>query len=263
MAEETAAEQPQEPDAPPQQSAEPESSSQDSPESSASQTTPGVQKRIDQLVARISQSEARAAKAEAELEVLRKKDEVPEPEPPVRPKRSDYDDAEAFAEAVADWTDERLAFDTQQREAAEERKRKVAEDQKQQQSVTEKQQETLRWVYKGSDQISDFVNVVMSAPSCSQAMLDVAGSMENGHKVLYDLVQDEAEALRISKLDKYLVAIEMSKRSAKKETSKAPEPPTPVSGGGDTADNGDLRDDLPVDEWAKRFRARRAKRRRA
>ena len=258
MTEETAAQQPQEPDAPPQQSAEPESSPKDSPEESAPQKD-RTQRRIDQLVARMSQAEQRADKAEAELEALRKRDE---PEPPARPQRSEFDDAEAFAEAVADWTDQRLAFADQQREAAEERKRKVAEEQEAQQRLTEKQQKTLEWL-SGSD-ISDFFEVVTRAPICTQAMLDVAESMEDGYKVLYELVQDKAAAEKIAGLDGNRVAIEMMKRSQPKPgTSQAPEPPTPVTGGGDTADKGDLRDDLPMDEWAKRFRDGRAKRRRA
>ena len=267
---ETAAtEQPQEPDAPPQQSAEPESSSPDSPESSATQSKESdrFQRRIDQLVARNSQSIERAVKAEAELEALRNQIATPEPEPPARPKFSDFNgDTEAFAEALAGWTDDRIAFEGQQRDAAEERKRKAAEEQQQQDRLSAKQQDTLSWLQKGNDDINDFVEVVTHAPVCSQAMLDVAENMENGHKVLYELVQDEAEALRISKLDGNLVAIEMAKRlqpKPGKETSKAPEPPTPATGGGDTPDKGDLRDDLSIEEWAKRFRNRRAKRRQA
>lgn len=274
MTEDTAAiEQPQEPDAPPQQSAEPESSSPDSREDSAphpkEQPESRAEKRINQLVARMSNAEQRAARAEAELEALRKQSETPDPvpEPPARPKLSDFDgDTNAYAEALGDWTDKRIAFADEQREAAEARRRKAAEDRQQQESLSAKQQETLSWLQKGNDEIKDFVEIVTAAPICSQAMLDIAESMENGHRVLYELVQDPSEAARIAKLDGNRVAIEMTKRSQPKpgkEPSKAPDPPNPVKGGGDTPDRGDLRDDLPTEEWAKRFRSRRAKRRQA
>ena len=268
MTENTAAtEQPQEPDAPSQQSAELESSSPDSPENSASQPKEPdrFQRRIDQLVARITQSEQRAAKAEAELDVLRKQSETPDPEPPARPTLSEFDgDVTAFTEALADWTDQRIVFADQQREATEERKRKVAQEREEHDRLSAKQKDTLSWLQTGNETIDGFFDVVTTAPICSQAMLDVAESMENGHRVLYELVQDEAEAARIAKLDGNRVAIEMTKLSqpkAGKETSKAPEPPNPATGGGDTPDKGDLRDDLSTEEWAKRFRNRRAKRR--
>ena len=261
MSEDTAAQQPQEPDAPSQQSAETESSKPDSPETASQPKTDRTQRRIDQLVARMSKAEERATKAETELEALRNQE--PDPEPPARPKRSDFEDADAFADALADWTDERIAFADQQRETAEQKRRQEAEDRKSQASVTEKQQQTLAWLEQGNDDIEDFFEVVTQAPICSQAMLDVAESMEGGHKVLYELVQDEAEAARIAQLDGNRVAIEMTQRLQPKagKSSQAPEPANPATGAGDKPDQGDLRDDLPMDEWAKRFRSRRAKRR--
>jgi hypothetical protein len=214
----------------------------------------------------MSHAEQRAARAETELEALRKQSEKPEPtpEPPARPKLSDFNgDAKVFAEAVADWTDERIAFADRQREAAEAKRLKAAQERQQQESLSAKKQETLKWLQKGTDDIEDFFEVVTQATVCSQAMLEVAESMENGHKVLYDLVQDEAEAARIAKLDGHRAAIEMTKRLQPKagRSSQAPPPPTPAKGGGDKPDRGDLRDDLSTEEWAKRFRNRRAKRR--
>ena len=261
--------EPQEPDEPLEQSAEPESSSPDSLEDSAPQPKEQPEtrrdKRINQLVARMSHAEQRAARAEAELEALRKQSEKPDPtpEPPAKPKLSDFNgDAKAFAEAVVDWTDERIAFADRQREAAEAKKRKAAEDRQQQESLTAKQQETFTWLQKGTENIDDFFEVVTQAPWCSQAMLEVAESMDNGHKVLYDLVQDEAEAARIAKLNGHKAALEMTKRLQPKpgnRSSNAPAPPNPAKGSGDKPDRGDLRDDLSTEEWAKRFRNRRAK----
>lgn len=264
----------QETDEPTEQSAADESSHDDSPETSASQTEEQpkrYQKRIDQFRARLTQAEQRAARAEAELEELRQQESKPAepaPEPPPRPKRDDFKgDAEAYAEALGDWTDRRLAFEAEQREARQKSEREAEEKRQQKQKVTERQKQQLAMLEKGMEAHEDYEDVVFDPTlSISEDMLEIATDMENGHDVLYALAQNPKEAARIAQMSDKQAALAMGQfvaTSSKpgKRSSKAPDPPNPAKGGGDRPDRGDLRDDLSTEEWAKRFRKRLAKQR--
>jgi hypothetical protein len=116
---------------------------------------------------------------------------------------------------------------------------------------------------KGQAKFEDFEDVVYD-PSLmiSPEMLEIATDMGNGPDVLYALGQKPDEAARIAGLSgrqAVLAMAEFATSVGPKKGSGAPPPPKPAKGSGDSADTGELRDDLPADEYIRRDRARRAK----
>lgn len=113
-----------------------------------------------------------------------------------------------------------------------------------------------------------------------QALAVAVQDSEAGPELLYYLGQNPDEVERLSGLQGTAVIRAIGKLEAKLESvapqesaekveapkpapapiSKAPAPITPVSKPSAAADNGELRDDLPMREWDKRFRKKLEKR---
>jgi hypothetical protein len=209
----------------------------------------GVQERFSELTAKRKEAEARAAEAEsqrlareaelaearAELERLKNPPKTEnEPEPNPRPKRADFNDPDAYDEAVILWATGNAAAAiprqlAEQRAAALEQQRKAATD-AQARATNEAWQAKVE-TFKSEK--PDFEDVALSK---DVAVTPIMGNMilnaENGPAMAYYLGQNPAEAARIAALPPPRQAIEMGRISIKLETpppvSKAPPPIKPV-----------------------------------
>lgn len=222
---------------------------------------------------RISQLTARAHRAEERAEYWRDQalraqhkpvqSEQPEPEPKP-PKLSDFKgDFEKFADAQNKYVKDIRDYDRRQAQKAEERKRAESEAREKQAKTGERERQYLAMFDQGREKHDDYDEVVFDETlELSQEVLDVTTDLENGADVLYALAQKPKELARISGLTGRQVVLEVAKFANSMKPAKgsnAPPPPRPARGAGDLADQGELRDDLPADEWIRRDRERRAK----
>jgi hypothetical protein len=189
---------------------------------------------------------------------------APQPAPePQAPKLDDFQgDLKKFAEAQTRYVKDIRDYDRKQTQKAEEQRRAESETREKQAKLSEREQQYLSMFDLGRGKHDDFDDVVFDESlHLSQAVLDVATDLDNGAEVLYALAQKPRELGRISGLSGTQVALEMAKFAIKPVSrgSGAPPPPKPAKGAGDSADQGELRDDAPTDEWIRRDRERRAK----
>lgn len=222
------------------------------------------EKRIGQYRARLTRAEERAEywRDQALRAQQPKAAEKPDPEP-APPKLSDFKgNLEQFAEAQTKYVKDIRDYDRRQAQKAEERRRAESESREKQAKLSEREQQYMSMFDHGRGKHEDFDDVVFDESlHLSQEVLDVATDLENGADILYALAQKPKELARLSKMSERQVAMEMAKMTAKPVSrgSGAPPPPKPAKGAGDSADSGELRDDLSTDEWIRRDRERRAK----
>jgi hypothetical protein len=229
-------ETPAEPEAP-----EPEAAPDSDPvikqEPNEAEPSAGVQKRIDKAVAKQREAERRAEEAErklAEAQGSRPASEHAEPaKPEGRPVAEDFKSYDEYVEAL-------VSHRYEQREQA----KAQAEAQKQAQAAAVTQQSA--WDERKAKVVvehPDWEEVVGEAAiPVSRAMHDAILTSEHGPAIAYELASHPDEAKRISALPPLAAAREIGKLEAKFEAkptpepekpkvSKAPKPPTPVTGG--------------------------------
>lgn len=190
----------------------------------------GVQKRISELTRNWRTTE-RDRDYWREL-ALGKQQEPAKPEPQGRPKVDDFEDYEAYVEALTDFKVNQRAESMQ----AENRK------QQEQQAQTQRQQQFQTRVTEFSQEHPDFWEVAGN-PSVpiSQPIVDAAMESDMGPQVLYHLGQHPDEAAKLSGLSPVAVAREVGRLEARLQlppqpkASQAPDPIEPVGGGGETA----------------------------
>jgi hypothetical protein len=238
-----------------------------------SETPPVKSNRAERRIATLT---ARAARAEEKAEywrdqALRAKAEpkpssvANEPQPPKRPTFQDFGgDYEQFAEALGKYTDDRLEYDRKQRDAAAETERRRRETSQHEASLTERQQKQLSVVRQAQSLDEDFAEQVETGAftfALTDKMLDIVTDMDKGAAVLVGLMARPEEAARIAGLKGNEVALELAKFALAMSTPKpkgsgAPPPPKPPKGSSDPADQAELRDDLSMEEWARRYKQR-------
>lgn len=194
-----------------------------------------IDRRIAQLTARLANEAAERQRGARELEALRamlaaKEGGEKAPEPPAQPE-----DRQAAIRAEA----ERIVAQQRMQEA------------------------TNSWLKAG---YSDFGKEEFDAKSGvlaqlgateKQGFLEALVGLENGHKVVPMLADDQDEAMRILELPPLRMAAELGKLAAKASipapkpsVSKAPPPNAPVKGGA-KRDWALTDPDIPMDVWVK------------
>lgn len=243
-------------------------------EKSKAHTEPGVQKRIDRESARRKRAEEEAAywrgRAEA-LETGRKADKEPEGDvsPPWdgtggqkaagRPKEDDFETHSEYIEALTDWKVQESLKGEQVRRAQTEQK-----------TASEKQRAEFEQAKKtvhdagvkefGDDYIEDVIQNPDLTITPSMALFITDSDV--GHKLAYHLAQNTETAEKIAALSPVKQAREMlalEQQLKAKQTTKAPEPLTPLKGGAKPAvdwTNPDLSEEARISQIRERRRAR-------
>jgi DNA repair exonuclease SbcCD ATPase subunit len=117
--------------------------------------------------------------------------------------------------------------------------------------------------HTGKTEFPDFDQAVsnLQMVGVGREFLELATTSDAGAKLIHHLGTDLDEAARIAALPPVQMARELTRLEFKlaqpvaKPVSKAPAPITPIGAGG-ASDSG-LRDDLPIDEWMRRNRAKK------
>lgn len=192
----------------------------------------GVQKRIDQAIAKQRAAEREAAQLKAEL--ARVKQEAAKP-PETKPDPNKFEDQTAYLEALAEWK----AKETLKAKEAEQAKTDEEVEQEEEKARVETMMET------GREKYEDFDAVVLAENlKISPEMIEAAMISEIGAEVLYFLGKNPKEAARLSAIrNPVSVAREIGKIEAKltsdpeagkpkpREVSKAPDPINPIKPG--------------------------------
>lgn len=222
----------------PEESAPPEQ-----PEDPAAEASPkpakGVQKRIDELVRQREDAERRAEAERTEklrlLALVERGNTPPKPEPeadpePQRPDRTAFQDAEAYANALADYADAKASWSAKnavQEALAEESRKRQQEAQRQAQESA--QQAYNARVSKTKEKYADY-NVVAESPdvTVSIPMAQAILQSEHGPEIQYFLGKNPDEAKRISSLHPVQQLVELGTIVAKlTATTPAPAAPAP------------------------------------
>ena len=169
------------------------------------------------------------------------KTETAPPPPEPRPKREQFDDPDAYDEALVQWSSRQSArVIAAEVEARERQAREQAEAQARDRTLSEQRaREAENWQrqlgdLKADPQYADFDDVAFNPDlTISQAIVPLVAKA--GPKVLYWLGQNPAEAERISKLDPLEASFEIGAirhrvENARPARSKAPPPVDPVRG---------------------------------
>ena len=166
--------------------------------------------------------------------------ETPKPEPPKKPVLADFQhDIEAYASALADYTEERIEF--AKTEVTTDLKQTAADTSAQQTLDDRKQQQLDRFKEKSekfAKDTPDYLEIVQNdSLNISPNMMDIMLELENTPGVLYHLGMHPEIAHRIAQKSPVAAAIELgrietslSKTPASDTTSSnAPEPPNTIS----------------------------------
>lgn len=205
-----------------------------------------------------------------------KPDAEPEPKPKVASEEDPEPNAETFDGTHAEFVKAQIKWELRQ----EARERAAKADSEKQQS--ERQTQADAWAQKcdgAAKKYADFKEVVFENEDVpvSPAMAEVLMESELGAEMAYYLGKHPDEAKRIHGLSPLAQARELGKieasiasdQPAAEKEAKDVKPSRPVSAApnpvtrvktGPVTDEGELRDDLPADEWAKRFRKKLEKR---
>lgn len=186
-------------------------------------------------------------------------------ETPKKPNPADFENTEAYLDARDEWVKQETL-----RVAREELQK--AESEREKKSEAEVFAET--WGEKEAalkEKATDYDEVTATAMETLQAnpgpaTAAVAHALqfsETGPELLYYLGQNPKEAQRLSQMHPTQAVIALGRIEArlagdnaggdqKPPMTRAPKPPNPVRKAG-PVDNGELRDDLPMSEWQRRF----------
>jgi len=243
----------------------------------------GFQKRIAKLSTKVT-----AAQAEAEYWRQRALATKPEPgsgngaEPSgadkPKPRPEDFEDKTTaeYLEALTDWKADQKLREYESRQQA---KQRETAEQEQQRTSAEKFASTIQ---AGREAFEDFDEAIESlsnpAIPITKELVEALITSENGAALMYHLATHQEDIARIAKLPAMAAARELGKLEARiagekpaaeaeeeappKPIAKAPPPPpTPIKRAA-RVDDGELRDDLPPEEWRSRFLKRMEKARR-
>jgi hypothetical protein len=193
-------------------------------EQPAKQSSKRFERRLDRAYRRAAEAEARAKLFEEQLAKLKP---PPAPGDPGAPRLEQFDDIEKFAAA-------------REKYAAEKAVKQYEAKQRQQSAQQAQAQLTSAWEErseKGLDKYDDFADVVGELKPTNPVTAAIMQA-DNGEDIAYHLGKNPKEAMRIAGLQPmqqimaigYLGAKLASEPPKAKQPSKAPPPPTPVSG---------------------------------
>lgn len=233
----------------------------------------GVQKRLDELVRQREEAERRAESERAEkLRLMTLLEERLKPEPPakaevsepVRPNRGDFDDPNAYDEALISYAKQSAEFvaDTRIREERE------ATHQEQQRITFERESEVVREAFAGrletfKSKQPDFDEVIAAAVSrVSMEMANAILESDVGPALQYHLAQHPEDAARIMALTPARQLREMGKLEAKLSApapvsapvSAAPRPIKPTTPSAETVEFDP--ETASMDQYAEKARKR-------
>lgn len=236
---------------------EEEESSEEQEEEQPKPKKKSAQQRIRELTAKYRQTEREVQELRRLLDQQgeRQQDYQQPAQMPQKPKREDYDDEDAYFEALADYRAEQ----------------KLAEQQKKQEQKTEqqRQQEEQQRVAKAVDQVNqsgisefeDYEDVVLDNNSLqiTDNMVRTIADMDYGHRVAYHLGKNPDKAAELANMSASKQAAELGKLESqltqnpgKKKKSKAPAPPSSVKGSGETSESGEPSDNDDIDTWMRK-----------
>lgn len=260
-----------------------ESESATDPEETSANDEPkkakGVQKRLDELIKQREAAEGREAAERAEkLRLLalleeRRQPEQPAPETavevaePVRPRREDYADSDAYEDAFIAYTDERSAWRVEQTIKAQ---READQASVEQRAINEAQQAAAEQyqarITEFKAKTPDFAQVAERAdvqvPTLAAAAITHS---ENGPALQYYFGQNPEAAANLFKLNPVQMLVEVGRiearltagpsepKPAPAPVSAAPKPITPIRSAGETATKVDPENES-VDAYAMRRR---------
>jgi hypothetical protein len=209
-----------------------------------------LNKRFDKVSKRAKEAEAKAAQLEKELGELRARGNPEQqqaqqkPASDGKPRAEQFGDAYEYAEALAEWSAEQALL----RRDAEEAQRKAQEAETKRAEAWNKKLEQARSKLEDFDRIVQSSTVVVS-DEIKKAILE----SDIGAEILYELASDEEYATKIAEMDSVKALKEIGKLEAKLEakaekkpkaekiretvqSSKAPDPISPLTGGKAGAD---------------------------
>jgi hypothetical protein len=202
---------------------------------------PGVQKRIDKAIAKQRDAERRAAEAERRLAEIQgsrpaiEKTAESAAAPLEEPQASAFETYDAYVRALTRFElKNELKLEREAEKKAEQEKSAQAEARKAQDAWDERRA-------KVSEKYTDWEDVVGAAAiPVSQALHDALLTSEHGPEIAYQLAKDPAEAKRLNTLSpleqirtvgRLEAKFEASPEPERPKVSKAPKPPTPITGG--------------------------------
>ena len=203
------------------------------------------QEQVDEIVAKRLAKESRRNERRFEqlLEKVVAPKEAPPQQPQGEPRRGDFDDYEKYIEARAEWIAEKKLAD-RDKKAAEEKQQAAAQE------TAKRWQDRLKAAEKDIPDIREVVEAADLELSKSAGNSIIESDL--GPKIIYYLATHEEEALRIAGLPALSQVREIGKLELKlstpqqkpKETSKAPDPITPVGGQAPSNDEPSSTDDI-------------------
>ena len=228
------------------------------PEQEPEKVPAWAQKRFDKMAAQRGQAERRAEYLEQQLmDKSRQPQQQPETQqqpvfqekPPVLPDRFDYDEDDKYRAAQTKYQDDLGNFIQGQNQRAQETLYQQVNQAKQQRSAQEFIENTKT---TGSEKYDDFGQVAF----IPKGMEGVFAQTQNAADIAYHLGNNQQDLQRIMQLPPAQAVFEIAKLDAKfsaapaKKTTNAPNPITPVSGGGGSPSTDD--DTLSDADWAKK-----------
>lgn len=205
----------------------------------------GLEKRFSQLTDARRKAEEEAAywKAKAQGEPQK---ETPAQAQPDKPKFTDYNDLEAYTDAVTDWKLEKFV-------------------QKQEQAT---QQKTVKETFferrdSFAAKTDDFAEMMAALKEPSQHIAEAILYSDVPGEILYELAQDPDEVDRLNSLPPHRALIELGKLEAKfaskpeaktqaKKASSAPAPVTPIKGSAKSTKSPEEMTDREYIDWRNR-----------
>lgn len=210
----------------------------------------GVQKRLDELTARIAEERAEKLRLMALLEQrTQPQPEAPAPEAreeaaPERPQRDQFDDPAAYdeamltyAEELSDWSTRKAVREVREQEQRSAQERALEEQSLQAQQAYQARTEQFKAQHSDWDSVATRADVQVSIQMAA-AIVD----SEAGPAMQYYLGQHPEEAARIMALPHTRQLVEMGKLEAKltapppqpKPISSAPKPIAPITPSSET-----------------------------
>lgn len=200
-------------------------------------------KRADDLAAQVKESNERLARLE---KLMEKANEPPAPQEAPRPKREEFNDPDAYEEALIEWSGNRAAAVAQKKLAdaqAEADAKRVADEQAAEQKAlqdeadrqwNEVRSKHMERVEKAEAAWDDYKTVTEAddlkiTPNMAYTIMQ----LENGPAIAYHLGKTPAEAERISKLPVPMQIAEIGRLAAlvagPRAAAPKPPPPAPIT----------------------------------
>lgn len=190
-------------------------------------------RRLDRWRTRAIEAETRLKAWQETQQQVRQADQSPAKAADDSPQREQFGSYEEFLEARAAWRAEKAA-EAKVQKALEDVRKKTDEER----TSGDREKIAKAWnaqIEKARDELDDFDEVTAESEApITQAMSEAIIESEHGARIAYHLAKNPAEAERISKLPKSKQAAEIVKLEEKlakppqKQTTKAPDPITPV-----------------------------------